>query len=198
MSIQAHEEAFACFGGIPGEIVYDQDKLLLVSENVGDLLLTEAFRSYRQYRGFELYFCRKNDPQSKGKIENVIGYIKYNFLRGRTYFDNPTLNAQGIDWLARTANAKEHATTRKIPALEWAIEKAHLKPLLNSYIMQQQDNSTGVRKDNTIQYKGTKYTLPTGTLPGSLNQDVYQTAGRHVNHIRSVREVLLQNTRSVH
>jgi transposase len=170
MAIQAHEEAFAFFGGIPGEIVYDQDKLLLVSENMGDLLLTEAFRSYRQYRGFELYFCRKNDPQSKGKIENVIGYIKYNFLRGRTYFDNPTLNAQGIDWLARTANAKEHATTRKIPVLEWAIEKAHLKPLLNSYIMQQEDNSTGVRKDNTIQYKGTKYTLPTGTYQGPLTR----------------------------
>ena len=165
-TIQAHEEAFAFFGGIPAEIVYDQDKLLLVSENVGDLLLTEAFRSYRQHRGFELYFCRKNDPQSKGKIENVIGYIKYNFLRGRTYFDNITLNAQSIDWLARTANAKIHASTCKIPALEWAIEKSYLTSILNTYIMQQEDQSTGVKKDNRIQYKGVKYTLPIGTYQG--------------------------------
>lgn len=166
-AIEAHEEAFAFFGGIPGEIVYDQDKLLLVSENGGDLLLTEAFRSYRYNRGFELYFCRKNDPQSKGKIENVIGYIKYNFLRGRTYYDNRTLNAQGIEWLSRTANGKVHSTTNRIPVQEWSIEKSFLKPHLNTYIMKQEENSTGVRKDNTIQYKGVKYTLPVGTYQGS-------------------------------
>lgn len=165
-NIQAHEEAFAFFCGIPVEIVYDQDKLLLVSENVGDLLLTEAFRSYRYNRGFELYFCRKNDPQSKGKIENVIGYVKYNFLRGRTYYDIRTLNAQCIEWLSRTANGKVHSTTHKIPAQEWSIEKSFLKPLLNIYVMKLEDNSTGVRKDNTIQYKGVKYTLPVGTYQG--------------------------------
>lgn len=170
MTIQAHELAFAFFGGIPGEIVYDQDKLLLVNENVGDLLLTEAFRSYRVYRGFEVYFCRKNDPQSKGKIENVIGYIKYNFLRGRTYFDIPTLNAQAIDWLARTANAKVHASTRKIPALEWTIEKVWFKPLLNNYIMQHEEHTTGVRKDNVIHYNGARYTVPIGTYQGPLTK----------------------------
>jgi hypothetical protein len=166
MTAEAHENAFAFFGGIPSEIVYDQDKLLLVSENVGDLLLTEVFRSYHQHRGFDLYFCRKNDPQSKGKIENVIRYIKYNFLRGRTFYNIHTLNAQAMDWLTRTANAKEHASTCKIPALEWATERSYLKPLLNTYIMQQDEQAYGVRKDNTIQYKGAKYTLPIGTYQG--------------------------------
>jgi hypothetical protein len=32
--------------------------------------------------------------------------------------------------------------------------------------MKQEENSTGVRKDNTIQYKGVKYTLPVGTYQG--------------------------------
>lgn len=167
MAVQAHEDAFFFIGGIPGEAVYDQDKLLLVDEHVGDLLLTETFRSYRLHRGFELYFCRKNDPQSKGKIENVIRYIKYNFLRGRTFYDIYTLNAQAIDWLARTANAKEHSTTGKIPAAEWEIEKTYLKPLLTPYIMETDEQSTGVRKDNKIQYKGAKYTVPIGTYQGS-------------------------------
>jgi hypothetical protein len=165
-TIQAHEDAFIHFGGIVAEIVYDQDKVLLANENAGDLLLTEAFRNYRQYRGFNLYFCRKNDPQSKGKIENVIGYVKYNFLRGRIYFDVHTTNVQGMEWLARTANAKVHSTTQKIPALEWAIEKCHLKPLLNTYIMQQEEQSTAVRKDNIIQYNGSRYTVPKGTFRG--------------------------------
>ena len=154
-----------------------------MNENVGDLLLTEVFRSYRYNRGFELYFCRKNDPQTKGKIENVIGYVKYNFLRGRTYYDIRTLNAQCIEWLSRTANGKVHSTTHKIPAQEWAIEKSYLKPLLNIYVMNQEENSIGVRKDNTIQYKGVKYTLPVGTYQGPSTK-VYIRQRRDVVNIR--------------
>src|SRR5699024_11235042 len=43
--ITAHENAFRYFGGIPSELVYDQDALLIVSENNGDLILTKDFQS---------------------------------------------------------------------------------------------------------------------------------------------------------
>jgi transposase len=33
--VKAHELAFEYMGGIPQEIVYDQDRLFLVSENLG-------------------------------------------------------------------------------------------------------------------------------------------------------------------
>ncbi|NTZ20040.1 transposase [Paenibacillus sp. JMULE4] len=38
--IDAHELAFVYYGGMTREIVYDQDHLLLASENYGDLILT--------------------------------------------------------------------------------------------------------------------------------------------------------------
>ncbi|WP_245916839.1 helix-turn-helix domain-containing protein [Bacillus fungorum] len=38
--IQAHENAFYYFEVIPFELVYDQDNLIVVSENAGDLILT--------------------------------------------------------------------------------------------------------------------------------------------------------------
>jgi hypothetical protein len=102
--IIAHEKAFDFFAGYPKEMVYDQDKKMLTDENAGNLILTDAFRSYQQERPFKLHFCRKQDPQSKGKIENVIKYVKYNFLRGRVFNDICTLNGQAIAWLERTAN----------------------------------------------------------------------------------------------
>jgi transposase len=70
--IESHEKAFDFFGGYPKEVVYDQDKILLTAKNAGNLVLTDAFRAYQQECPFQLHFCRKNDPQSKGKIENVI------------------------------------------------------------------------------------------------------------------------------
>ena len=164
--IDAHEKSFFYFQGFPELMVYDQDKLMLVDENKGDLILTEQFRQYIKYRGFKLHFCRKADPQSKGKIENVIKYIKYNFLRGRKFIDSNTLNGQAIAWLERTANAKVHAATKKIPYQEWLIEKQHLKAFNGLFLPQKTLTPYTVRKDNTIAYKGNFYRLPLKTYTG--------------------------------
>ena len=166
LAILAHEKAFEFMFGYPQQIVYDQDKLLLVKENKGDLILTDAFRNYHLSRSFHLHFCRKSDPQSKGKVENVIKYIKYNFLRGRNYFSIHTLNDQAMEWLERTANAKVHTTTHLIPVLEWMIEKTHLKPLRESFTPKPDISPLRVRKDNTISFKGNFYSLPLGTYKG--------------------------------
>jgi len=166
VSTLAHEQSFQHFEGITDQVVYDQDTLFLVNENKGDLILTEAFRKYAEYRGFKLHFCRKSDPQSKGKIENVVRYIKHNFLRGRVFVDIHTLNQQALAWLERTANAKVHAATRKVPHDEWLIEKNHLNPFLGHFETQRAFNDYGVRKDNTVHYKGNFYRVPTGTYKG--------------------------------
>ena len=162
-AIDAHEEAFKYFSGVPTEVVYDQDRLFLVDENLGDLLLTQHFKTYVFEQSFNLHFCRKADPQSKGKVENVVKFVKNNFLYGRAYFDIDTLQAQVLGWLERTGNGMPHSTIRKIPTQEWLIEKDHLKPfvstrILPAYIMR------FVRQDNTIAYQGNFYSVPQGTF----------------------------------
>jgi len=161
--IIAHEEAIAYFGGFTEVFVYDQDTLLLVDENKGDLVMTEAFRRYTEYRGFKVHFCRKSDPQSKGKVENVVKYHKYNFLRGRILINVFILQAENLAWLQRTANAKVHSTTKKVPYEEWLIEKAYLKPVTGLYEVQRVTDQRDVSKDNVISHKGNFYRVPRGT-----------------------------------
>lgn len=165
LAIFALEKAFEFFGGIAEEIVYDQDKVFLVSENKGDLILTSAFRQYVQAKGFKLRFCRKADPESKGKIENIIKYIKNNFLYNRPFYNEETLNDEAIAWLGRTANALPHSFTRKEPREEWLIEKSLLKPFIPE-IVQVPAMTYVVRKDNTISWKGNLYSVPYGTYRG--------------------------------
>lgn len=178
--IDAHEKCFEFFQGIPEEIVYDQDTLMLVSENKGDLILTNQFRQYVQYRGFKLYFCRKSDPQTKGKTENVIKYIKYNFLRGRKYEDLFILNRQAIDWLYRTANAKVHAATRLVPQQQWLIEKQYLKPVGELLNIEPETISYNVRKDNTIIFSSNFYRVPVGTYKGEETTVNVKVTGEHL------------------
>src|SRR5690606_31687583 len=71
-AILAHESAFKYIGGIPTEVVYDQDKVFISNENSGELILTSQFKSYVRDRGFRVHMCRKADPESKGKIENAV------------------------------------------------------------------------------------------------------------------------------
>ena len=165
LAIQAHEQAFAYFAGVPDEVVYDQDRVFIVSENGGDFILTDEFRKYTRERSFDLYFCRKADPQSKGKIENVIKFIKQNFLYNRTYFNTDTLNDEALSWLGRTANYLEHGTTRKRPMDEMAVEQPFLSPYF-PIVVELIPSSYAVRKDNTISYKGNFYSLPLGTFTG--------------------------------
>lgn len=163
MAIDAHEEAFRFFSGIPSEIVYDQDRLFLVEERMGDLLLTQEFKDYVFEQEFQLHFCRKADPQSKGKVENVVKYVKNNFLYARSWYDLQTLQGQTLAWLQRTGNAMPHATTRKIPLEEWQNEQPHLRPWVSAKILPSCILRT-VRKDNTLAYLGNFYSVPQGTF----------------------------------
>lgn len=183
--IQAHENAFQWFGGIPNELVYDQDNLIVVSENAGDLILTAEFEAYRRQRNLTLHVCRKADPESKGKIENVVGFIKHNFAKHRIFTTIDAWNEQGWNWLRRTGNGRVHNTTKKRPADVFELEKAHLRPISPSLDVTgvPKTNLTNsitrtVRKDNTILYKSNRYTVPCGTYTsfGKTVQIVIQEA----------------------
>ena len=167
---QAHEKAFAFYGGIPETIVYDQDRTMVVDENIGDVILTATFKQYTKSRSFKLYFCRKADPESKGKVENVVQYVKKNFLYNRSYWDIDTLNTEASSWLARTANALAHNFTKKIPQQEYDLEKEYMNPYTPLIIENKQTKAYHVRKTNAIAYKSNFYSVPMGTYKGTGTQ----------------------------
>jgi len=160
---EAHEKAFAFFDGIPTTVVYDQDRTMVVDENKGDVILTSTFKQYTKSRNFKLHFCRKADPESKGKVENVIQYVKKNFLYNRPFSDIETLNTEALAWLARTANCLAHNYTKKSPESEYMVEKEHLAPYTRLTIENKETKMHNVRKTNVIAYKSNFYTVPMGT-----------------------------------
>lgn len=163
--VNTTKSCFIYIGGIPKEIVIDQDSILTVDENYGDIIYTYEFEQFRSDYEFKMYVCRKSDPESKGRIENVVGYVKKNFLEHRKYpGDDEALNRQALAWLERTANAKKHGTTKIPPSVLWKEEVNHLNPLIvtNEYV--EESLVRRVRKDNTIIFKSNRYSLPLGTF----------------------------------
>jgi len=99
--IRTHENCLKYYERMPVEFAYDQDHLILVSENHGDLIYTYEFSAYRQQRDFKIYMCRKSDPESKGRIENVVGYVKKNFAKHCLYYNLDKLNERQYYFISR-------------------------------------------------------------------------------------------------
>lgn len=83
--VAACHNCFRYWGGMPREMVFDQDSIVCVSENSGDIIYTYEFEKFRQDCRMEIYLCRGADPESKGKIENTVKFMKGNFLNNRLY-----------------------------------------------------------------------------------------------------------------
>lgn len=160
--IKEHDVAFQFYGGRPVQIVYDQDRVMVVDENAGEIIFTERFREYCNYVGFSIHLCRKSDPESKGKIEAVVKYVKNNFLTCRVYYGINALNSAGLKWLDRCANGQIHETTKMIPKFVFIQERKHLKPAptLSSPIL---PKIAIILRTNVVHYKQSRYSVPKGT-----------------------------------
>jgi len=193
-AIYAHELAFEYFQGIPKKIIYDQDRVFISEENLGDVILTEGFRAFCESNPFNPVFCKKGDPESKGKVENVVKYTKQNFLRGRTYRNDQLLQSECLRWLSRRANGKVHGATQKVPFQEWLIEKEYLYPLQSApAIPKSIMPSYSVRKDNCIRYKGNFYSLPAATYKGPNTKVLLEVKDRILCIHNTEQKILAQH-----
>ena len=81
MTIDAHEEAFKFFCGMPLEVVYDQDRLLLQEERMGELLLTQEFKDYVFEQEFQLHFCKKHKKNCFRLLSSIGDHISIIFSK---------------------------------------------------------------------------------------------------------------------
>jgi len=79
--LDGHVRAFEYFGGIPTRILYDNTKLA-VARILGDgqRQKTRAFSELQSYYLFAEKFGRPAKGNDKGKVENLVGYARRNFM----------------------------------------------------------------------------------------------------------------------
>jgi transposase len=157
-------ECFDYYGGKPKQLVYDQDAIIVVSENGGDIIHTQAFTAFLAESKLEVRVCRKSDPESKGLIEASVKFVKGNFMENRLYMGLVIWNQSFEDWLVRTGNKKQHGTTKRKPVDMFTEEQEHLLPLYGlTPAMVAEEMDRNVRPDNTVLYKSNRYSVPYGT-----------------------------------
>lgn len=125
--LSLHEAAFTALGGVPREVLYDRMKTVALGmDERGETRWQPVFLDFARYWGFTPRLCRGYRPQTKGKVESSIKYVRRNFLCGRTATSLAELREQLRAWTWEVANARVHGTTHRVVREAWEAEQPHL------------------------------------------------------------------------
>lgn len=133
--LAAIEDAFIHFGGLPYQIV---------SDNASSLVREAAGRGFRECKFTDRYlaFCRYWDvsaracypqyPQSKGKVENMVKYVKNNGLAGYKFSTFEEVQKHLEEWEIEVADMRNldlAGGEESIPARRFEAERKVLRPI---------------------------------------------------------------------
>jgi len=131
--VRGLEDAFAFFGGVPAELLFDQMKAVIIEDeraSGGRLLENAEFVRFAAHWGFRIRACRPYRAKTKGKVERPISYVRQSFFYARSFINDADLNAQTLSWAAQTANVRIHRTTAEAPRVRFERdERVLLRPL---------------------------------------------------------------------
>ncbi len=126
------EAAFASFGGVPSELLFDQMKAVIIDDerDAGGRVTENAeFLRFAYHWDFRVRACRPYRAKTKGKVERPVSYVRSSFFYGRTFTSDSDLNAQAQHWLDTVANVRNHGTLKERPVDRLERELSDLKPL---------------------------------------------------------------------
>ena len=163
--IRMHDAAFRYFGGRVQECVYDQTKLVVIEEEFRELSLNERFARYATTAGFRIRACEGYDPESKGKVEAGVKYVKIDCLYGEYFASWADLEAHLHQWLEETANVRVHATTGEMPGAHYERDEkpamaAYLSPPGIAELDPDEPPTRKADKTGLIAFKANKYSVP--------------------------------------
>ena len=157
-----HINAFEYFGGVPRRCLYDNAKVVVLGRDEdGRPEWNRRMLDLSLRTGFEMRLCRPYRPQTKGKVESGVKYVRRNLWPGVRFTDDADMNRQAWEWCDSVANRREHGTTRQPPQALLAQERTHLGPLpersrLTPYLREDRK----VDRAGYVHWDGSRYGVP--------------------------------------
>ena len=128
-------EAFDYFGGVPEHVLFDNAKSVVIDRDAyGEGLhrWNDDLKDLAEECGFTPRLCRPYRAKTKGKVERFNSYLKGSFVvplaatveATGLKLDAEIANVHVRRWLDEVANARVHATTKAVPVVRLAEERA--------------------------------------------------------------------------
>jgi transposase len=179
--------SFAASGGVPLRVVFDNPKTVVLRHEEGRPVWNPVLAPVAIDYGFTIELCTPRQPQQKGAVENLVGYVKRAFFRARRFRDLTTDLPQQLGaWLTEVNTTRPSRATKEIPAVRLAAEQARMKPLAiapNDYGLAV---AVTVGPTAMVTHQGIRYAMPAGAcgIPATLwlypdRVKIVTTGGKH-------------------
>jgi transposase len=127
-------ECFDHLGGVPGVVLADRMGCLKGGVVANRVVPTAQYVRFASHYGFRPDFCEAADPESKGIVENLVGYAKTDLMipgvdgSGDPFTDLGAANTAAATWCVEV-NAVMHSEICAVPAERLIIERELLAAL---------------------------------------------------------------------
>jgi transposase len=155
----------ACFeflGGVPKVVLADRMGCLKGGVVANVVIPTPGYVRLAQHYGFSPDFCEAADPESKGLVENLVGYVKSDLMIPQELESNDLrrANEEARDWMEEV-NAQVHSEICAVPSerLIAELEVMGALPQLRAVIGTVAQRT--VDKLSCIRFASARYSVPT-------------------------------------
>lgn len=171
----------ACFvelAGVPWAVTSDNMKTITLGrDDHNQPIWHPTFQKFAAEFGFHPSLCTPGAANQKGTVENLVKYVKGNFIAGRSFYDDLDLTQQNGQWLYEVNEVRVCSATEEIPSVRLAVEHRQLHPLVAAAHDYGFFDSVLVSRESLVNIATNRYSVPTRLVGQTL------TARLHLNRI---------------
>jgi len=157
--LEAHQRAFASFGGVPAEVLYDRMRNVFLRKLAGKAEFTQGLLTLADHYGFAPRVAPAYSPWVKGKVERPMDFVREGFWRGYAFVQVEAANRDLRAFLEEKAH-RIHGTTGERVCDRFQAERAFLLPLPRVRCDVSERLYRKVHKDCTLSFEASRYQVP--------------------------------------
>jgi transposase len=169
---------FSAMGGVAWSVVTDHMKTAVLGRTEGhEPVWNPAYQKLASEFHFHPDVCAPASGNQKGAVENLVKYVKSNFLPGRSFHDEQDLAEQCAQWLRQVNGCRPSDATGELPAVLLTQEQPRFGTLPTQAADYGFFDSVVVSREGLVVIETNRYSVPAHLMGRVL------TARIHLAHI---------------
>jgi hypothetical protein len=171
-------ECFEVLGGVPAVVLSDRIACLRGPIVADRVVAHPNYVRFATHYGFRPDWCEAADPESKGVVENLVGYAQTDLVVPACdeWTSLAAANAAARVWCDEV-NAKTHSEIAAVPAARLAEEVSVLRGLPSLRAAIERGQARTVDRLSTVRFASARYSVPARLVGQRVRVSV---AGDHV------------------
>ncbi len=174
--LRALVDCFGAIGGVPWVVVTDNLKTAVLGRDVANQpVWNPAYQKLAAEFKFLPQACTPAAGNQKGSVENLVKFVKGNFLPGRTFHDEQDLAEQCQAWLTQVNTERASDATGERPASKLVEEQRAFTPLPAAAQDYGFFDCVVVNRESLVMLESNRYSVPTHLVGRALTARLHRS-----------------------